>query len=96
MHQGPKLVTACTRKYCNLTKKDGGEANPHLEGDFCIPNRQFVPRKNGKTTRDGAAGFSILDRKTAYGVAYGRWKMFFEERDSDVVEALTRDRGPIQ
>ena len=66
------MVTACTRKYCNLTKKDGGEANPHLEGEACIPNRQFIPRKNGKTTRDGAAGFSILDHKTAYGVAYGR------------------------
>ena len=59
------MVTACTLKYCNLTRKDD-ETNPRLEGEVCVPNDRFNPK------RIDGRGFSVLDHKTAYGVAYGR------------------------
>ena len=59
------MVTSCTLKYCNLTRKDG-ETNPRLEGEVCVPNDRFNPK------RIDGRGFAVLDHKTAYGVAYGR------------------------
>ena len=58
-------MTACTLKYCNLTRKDD-ETNPRLEGEVCVPNDRFNPK------RVDGRGFSVLDHKAAYGVAYGR------------------------
>ena len=46
--------------------------------------------KDGQMVREGG-DFAVLRQRAAYGVAYGRWRMFYEERQSDVVEALTRD-----